>query len=112
MRDVLSMSFFKNQTLGTGTINSSPLSVDRMRGYCVVGKFIEVGNIGSCKVNLAGSLDDITYVDIVDSTLSVSKTLDYMWNIAAPFYRHVRMEIDIPGSGKLLTSAEARVVEL
>lgn len=107
---VISYVFLQNFTMTTG-MNTSYMRMDRMAGYCVALNAVQISSLRNCFFNLAGSIDGNAWVDISGSTLTVSRSVDHMWNVSQPFYNYVRVESTIT-SGSLMVNISGRAVKI
>lgn len=90
-RDIVSHTLYSANTVSAG-FNSTSINRDSMDGFCIMANVRVNTTTSIIQFNLAASIDDSVYVDITDSTSTVTTTGQIMWNVQFPYYNYVRVE--------------------
>lgn len=105
---------YSTTVASTAGFVSSSMNRNFMSGYSVLIKTTMNTTTGSIVYNLQGSIEDTTtsYVDIADSTITVSETGSTMYNVSSPFYNFVRVNCTATSTPNFNVSIISRSVEL
>lgn len=90
-RDIGSHSLYSASSITAG-FNSTSINRDVMDGFNVVANITSNTTTSIGYFWLEASIDNSTYVDISNSTSTVSETGSIMWDVAMPYYNYVRVQ--------------------
>lgn len=91
IRDILNYNLYSGSTISAG-FNSSSINRDQMDGFCIVANFAFNTTTSIVYAHLQASIDDSIYVNIANSTSTVSSAGQVMWDVAMPYYSYVRVQ--------------------
>ncbi len=97
-------------------IETTSAAVDRVSGvydlcdlyrYAIQVVFTGSDVVGTLK--LQASLDNVTWVDVEDSTEEITASADHIWDVIAAGYRYVRVDWDYDsGTGNITATIHVK----
>lgn len=90
-RDIVNHTLYSGATISAG-FNSTSINRDVMDGFNIVANLAFNTTTSIAYMWLAASIDDSNYIDIANSTSTVSSAGQVMWDVAMPYYNYVRVE--------------------
>lgn len=84
-------TIFVNEAVASETTVSEAVDITYIVGYAVYASWTGTTIAGSIK--LQASVDNVSWSDVADSSVTISGASNSFWNITDAFYRYFRLSV-------------------
>lgn len=71
------------------SVTTVPMILDDLKMYCIQATISGADVAGTIK--LQASVDNVTYLDVANSSVSITSSADQLWDVTICSYRYVRV---------------------